>query len=132
MTTIMRHGGGAHVMRPDGVYRTSVLQPMVGYSPQVDVQAVAQAFTQGPPLGGLRGPSWLDRVKAKFAEMRGRSQARFAAMMPGSVNTHEASQAAPQMQSQLDMLARLTRLPSPAQGGATLVRRRFNTYYRAG
>ena len=61
MTTVMRHGGDSHYMRPDGVYKTAVLQPLVGYSPQQDVMNVAQEFTQGPysfqqggmGLGGL-------------------------------------------------------------------------------
>jgi len=51
MTIILRHGGEAHVVRPDSVYRTSVLSPIVGYQPQADVQAVAAAFTLGPPSG---------------------------------------------------------------------------------
>jgi hypothetical protein len=50
MALVIRHGGEAHVMRPDGVYRTSVIRPFVNYSPQADVQAVAQQFTQGGPL----------------------------------------------------------------------------------
>lgn len=45
---ITRHSGSSHVVRPDQVYRTSVLQPIVGYQPQQDVMAVAQDFTQGP------------------------------------------------------------------------------------
>ncbi len=45
---IARHGGSSHLVRPDQVYRTSVLQPIVGYQPQQDVMAVAQEFTQGP------------------------------------------------------------------------------------
>jgi len=45
---IARHGGESHYVRPDRVYRTGVLTPIVGYQPQQDVMAVAQAFTQGP------------------------------------------------------------------------------------
>lgn len=45
---IARHGGSSHYVRPDQVYRTGVLQPIVGYQPQQDVMAVAQQFTQGP------------------------------------------------------------------------------------
>lgn len=45
---IARHGGSSHYVRPDAVYKTSVLQSIVGYQPQQDVMGVAQDFTQGP------------------------------------------------------------------------------------
>jgi hypothetical protein len=45
---IARHGGSSHYVRPDAVYKTGVLQSIVGYSPQQDVMDVAAAFTQGP------------------------------------------------------------------------------------
>lgn len=78
MALITRHGGGSHYVRPDAVYRTSVLQSIVGYQPQADVQAVAAAFTLGPTgamtvtgLSGLRGAgpiaTWWANVKAKWA-----------------------------------------------------------------
>jgi hypothetical protein len=90
---IFRHGGEAHVMRPDGVMRTSVLQPMVGYQPQVDVEEVTRAFTQGPFLAtrmaqnydgpsnfaglfGLGQPGPIQRlglrIQAWFASIRAR------------------------------------------------------------
>lgn len=78
---IIRHGEGMHFMRPDRVYRTSVLSPMYGYQPQADVQHVAMAFTQGPErammlqgLGAMPGPiqrffsqmkAWIARKKAE-------------------------------------------------------------------
>lgn len=78
---MFRHGDGAHFMRPDRVYRTSVLSPMVGYQPQADVQHVAMMFTQGPErgmmldgLGAWPGPierllahiqAWIAKRKAK-------------------------------------------------------------------
>lgn len=45
---IARHGGDSHYVRPDRVYRTGVLSPIVGFQPQADVMAVAREFTQGP------------------------------------------------------------------------------------
>lgn len=45
---ITRHGGSSHYVRPDAVYKTGVIQSIVGYSPQQDVMDVAAAFTQGP------------------------------------------------------------------------------------
>jgi hypothetical protein len=47
---ITRHGGSSHYMRPDAVYKTSVLRSMTGYVPQQDVMNVAMDFTQGPYL----------------------------------------------------------------------------------
>lgn len=76
---IARHGAGSHFMRPDRVYRTSVLSPMYGYQPQADVQHVATAFTQGPErammlqgLGAMPGPiqRMLATLKAWIAERR--------------------------------------------------------------
>lgn len=77
----IRHGDGQHFMRPDRVYRTSVLAPMVGYQPQADVQAVTMAFTQGPDrgmmlqgLGAMPGPiqRFLARLQAWIAERKAR------------------------------------------------------------
>jgi hypothetical protein len=45
---IARHGGSSHYVRPDAVYKTGVLQSIVGYEPHQDVMGVAQGFTQGP------------------------------------------------------------------------------------
>ncbi len=44
---VERHGGASHFMRPDRVYRTGVLAPMVGYRPGPDVVSVTQAFVDG-------------------------------------------------------------------------------------
>lgn len=56
MTT--RHGGEFHVVRPDRVYATSVLSPIVGYNPGTDVMAVAQAFTsRGYDVGTVNVPT---------------------------------------------------------------------------
>lgn len=60
---IARHGDASHYVRPDRVYRTGVLESIVGYQPQQDVMDVAAAFTQGPmlfqqgsPTIGVAGP----------------------------------------------------------------------------
>jgi hypothetical protein len=80
-----RHGGEVHFVRPDRVYKTSVLSPIVGYNPGVDVQAVAQAFTSRgynvPTAGmslGLAAPPLnvfqrlKVRIQAAGAERRAR------------------------------------------------------------
>ncbi len=147
-------------MRPDGVYRTSVLQPMFGYQPQADVQAVARSFTQGPPLGthlqglgyyGLGGSGWENfkaRFRAFFDRFKFNRQVAKAAdkgdltiapsSSPGPASM-EAAVVAPQMQSQMSMLTHLTqnsnsrhvRGPLMAAMFALQNRRPF-TYYRAG
>ncbi len=86
-------------MRPDRVYRTSVLQPMDNYNPGMDVEAVAGEFTTGPASGmmlsgrgvyyprlsGLGTPffprlrNWWAGVKAR-AWMRKMAQAPMAPM----------------------------------------------------
>ena len=166
MTTMLRHGGEMHTVRPDRVYRTSVLTPIVGYQPQVDVQAVARAFTQGPPLGtqlqGLRGNGvgrvrcWWEGVKSKLGfknahpcvalaqDAAGNTvavdhngNAAIVSTSPGPAS-FEASMVAPQMQSQMAMLSRLTAgsnaaIVGPlASGMWSLQNRRPFSYYYAG
>jgi hypothetical protein len=146
MTTMVRHGGAFHVMRPDRVMRTSVLAPMVGYSPQADVMAVAQAFTQGPPLGtdlrGLDGVGVVDKIKAFFAQFRAKKAMKQAVKgmgaSPGPIN-FEARDVAPQMQAQMAILRRLSMTsnarhmkPPLLYAARTLESRRPFTYYRAG
>lgn len=71
-----QHSDSAHYLRPDRVYRTSVLSPMTGFRPGQAVQAIAQDFTQGPRLGttlsgfgqasaGTRLRAWWEGVKAR-------------------------------------------------------------------
>lgn len=43
-----RHGDSIHVLRPDFVYKTSVLMPSGGFNPVMDVMATTDAFTLGP------------------------------------------------------------------------------------
>lgn len=131
-------------MRPDGVYRTSVIRPFVNYSPQADVQAVAQAFTTGGPLAttlsGLRGPGpigrWWAGVKARAAARRGMFGYGFGSPGPEMVMS---SQVAPQMQAQMLMLRHLTQNANPgqlraevAQAASTLAHRRPFSFYYAG
>lgn len=145
MSVVIRHGGESHVMRPDRVYRTSVLSPMMNYSPQADVQAVAYAFTQGPPLGtmlqGLGAPTILDRIKAFFSKSQAainNVKDQIINSMPAAApapNNQGPSQVAPQMATQMDMLARLGRgsmMPGVSNAARALTRRRYLTYYKAG
>ena len=90
-----QHGDSSHIMRPDRVYRTSVLSPMVGYRPGYDVQRVAQEFTLGPQsgmsLGGLRG-TFGDRLRMWWHG----AKARASGSMP---NYHAAAAAQAQAQA---------------------------------
>lgn len=78
-----RHGAEMHFVRPDAVYRTSVLQAIPGYQPVSNAHQVAARFTAAPyfatTLQGLnealplwdrirfRVRAWMDRMQAKQA-----------------------------------------------------------------
>lgn len=141
MAIIFRHGGEAHTVRPDRVYRTSVLSPIVGYQPGADVQAIATAFTQGPPragsLAGLNGPfsQFGARIKAWWNARRAHKfMMNGAGGAPMAPAFREAQDITPQLAHQMQMLARL----APREGGGpmpaayAMATRRINTYYRAG
>ena len=127
-------------MRPDGVYRTGVLSPMVGFQPNVDVPAVAASFAMGPPSGMLAGfgaPGPFKRLGMRIRAARARRQAQrfmlngLAAPLAPAIT--EARIVAPQMAQQIKALMTM----APAAGGPraaleALAMRRFNTYYRAG
>lgn len=156
MTSVIRHGAEVHVVRPDRVYRTSVIVPFVGYQPQADVQAVAQAFTTGGPLAthlsGFGAPNIIQRailgIKARLHARRARKfmaglgqpwHTGYVGMGDPGANLVVASQVAPQMQSQMSMLEHLMQGSNPghvrhAVGQAAFVmsHRRPYTYYRAG
>lgn len=92
----IRHGGGAHFMRPDRVYATGVLSPMTGYQPQHDVNAVTREFTQGPTLGlqlqglgAMPGPiaRWWFNLKARIAARRAQRLMQTPAAPPPFVPT---------------------------------------------
>lgn len=51
---VEQHGETSHLVRPDAVYRTSVLQPTTNYRPIHDSQLIAREFAGGM-LQGLRG-----------------------------------------------------------------------------
>lgn len=143
MATIFRHGGEAHVVRPDRVYRTSVLSPIVGYQPGADVQAIATAFTQGPPragsLAGLGNPfaTFGARVRAWWNARRAQrfmSAGTAGLGAPIAPAFTEGQMIAPQLAHQMKMLARL----GPQSGGGpmpaafAMATRRINSFYRAG
>lgn len=97
MQVVERHGGSSHLVRPDGIYSTSVLQPTGGYSPGQDVQAVAASFTQRPmslPLSGLGGflaaaptVGLLQKAKSWIqSRMAGKGAAQFIATTAGGPN----------------------------------------------
>lgn len=124
-------------MRPDRVYRTSVLSPMAGYVPGPDVQAVAAAFTS-PGLGFAFGTGpiaqWWSGIKARFAaRFGGGAMHGLRGIAPGPAY-QTAQQIAPQMAAQVSMLAHL----APSRGGGPFLAatdaamRRWNTYYSAG
>jgi hypothetical protein len=158
MTTVVRHGGEAHNMRPDRVMRTSVIAPFVGYNPGVDVMNVAASFTM-PPAGlagygfgdglgpfqklRLRMKSWWNQKRAQaFMNTHGVSgfhgYGGLGTPSPGPAPTM-ISTVAPQMQSQMAMLFALTQSNDPrsmqgavADGAWALSMRRPYAYYYAG
>lgn len=87
-------GLGNHVLRPDRVYKTGVLSPMVGFRPGEAVMATSQAFTQGPytgmQLSGLRDSggafgklkAWWQGVKMRASGAMPAPQAAPAAIAP--------------------------------------------------
>jgi len=90
-------GNAPQTMRPDRVYATGVLSPMVGFRPGLDVMANAQAFTTGPNTGmtlsGLRGLRGWDKVKAWWQGVKMRASGAMpnfhaaAAAQPGAAST---------------------------------------------
>lgn len=71
--------GDSPVLRPDRVYKTGVLSPMVGFRPGEAIMTTAQRFTQGPYTGmslqGLRGASLVDRARAWWQDVKARARA---------------------------------------------------------
>lgn len=146
MANVIRHGGEAHTVRPDRVYRTSVLSPIMGYQPGVDVRNVLSSFALGPAgMTQLSGPGLLGpiqrlglRIKAAWAARKARKFMFAGLGAPGPLPM-QASQIAPQMQAQMSMLDHLMRFQNTgsvrgavAQAAEVLSRRRPFTYYRAG
>lgn len=146
MASLIRHGGNAHWMRPDRVYRTGVLAPMVGYQPQADVNAVAQEFSQGPARGmqlsGLGAPGPLRRlglrIKAAIAQRQARRFMQISGLagfgMPGG-EAQMATQIAPHLAHQMAGVMHLMqgRYGSgyPATPADALVEGRLNSLYFA-
>ncbi len=144
MAVMLRHGGESHNMRPDRVYRTSVLSPIAGYAPGADVQAVAAAFTAPFGPNGLSGlgagsggrlATWWANLKARIAAKKQAVVARAAGVSaPPGPAYQNAQQIAPQIATQMQMLAAL----APTHGGGPYAAamdaatRRWATYYIAG
>lgn len=63
-----KHGIEQHYVRPDRVYATGVLTPIVGYQPAEDAQQVAARFVSGGQ--GLQGVAGL-RIAPLRGAMRG-------------------------------------------------------------
>jgi len=77
-----QHADSSHFLRPDRVYRTSVLSPMTGFQPGQAVMATARDFTMGPYSGmSLNGPRWFPRVRAWWAGVKMRARAGGGPMM---------------------------------------------------
>ena len=76
-----KHGAEMHFVRPDFVYRTSVLQAIPGYQPVSNAQEIAARFTSAPyfatTLSGLGQtmPVW-ERIKLRWQAWRERTQAK--------------------------------------------------------
>lgn len=61
------NGNPEHLVRPDGVYRTSVIQPTgSGYQPYPNAYAIAQRFAASDHLSGPGLGFWA-KLKARFA-----------------------------------------------------------------
>jgi hypothetical protein len=74
-----RHGQEMHFVRPDRVYATGVLSPIVGYQPAEDAQQVAARFVGGGQGLGLAGPRAEVRLMGgSFRPLRG---ARFDSIL---------------------------------------------------
>lgn len=153
MAQIVRHGGEAHVMRPDGVMRSSIIQPMFGFNPGVDVMANANAFTMppmglaGPGLPGFGGLGPLQRMKLRMQAWWARTRAnKFMSVGVSGLGTPSPGPAptmvnmvAPQMQAPMAMLATLAPMSNSrsvygpvAAGAMALSRRRPYEWYYAG
>lgn len=82
-------GDASGMVRPDRVYRTGVLTPIVGYQPGQSVQAVANAFTTGPQAG-LQGPmsGFWSKVSTWWQGVKARAKAgsqQVVALLPAAV-----------------------------------------------
>lgn len=85
MATTEKHGAEMHFVRPDGVYRTSVLQAIPGYQPVSNAMEVAARFTAAPYFAtALSGPggSWWENMKIRVqAWVASRQATKIQAML---------------------------------------------------
>lgn len=81
-----QHPDSAHYLRPDRVYRTSVLSPMTGFEPGQAVMATARDFTIGPytgmQLSGLGQPGLVDKIRGWWHGVKMRAGARMQMIAP--------------------------------------------------
>ncbi len=144
MTTVIRHGGESHFVRPDRVYRTGVLTPIVGFQPQADVMSVAQAFTQGPPSGMQLGytlsfgplKTWWLNLKAKIAARKAAAFQQVAGFGDSGAAQSMAQQVAPDVAGRVYGLMHIMNgrgAPATVQQAAQIAaQRRWGSYYWAG
>jgi hypothetical protein len=80
--TTEKHGAELHFVRPDGVYRTSVLQAIPGYQPVSNAMEVAARFTAAPyfatALSGLGADAlpWWQQLKIRIQAWAAQRQAK--------------------------------------------------------
>lgn len=77
-------GLGNHTLRPDRVYQTGVLSPMVGFRPGEAVMATADAFTRGPytgmQLGRAAGAPLFPKISAWWQGVKARARMQLPAV----------------------------------------------------
>jgi hypothetical protein len=112
-----QHPDSHHFLRPDRVYRTSVLAPMTGFRPGEAVMATARDFTIGPyqgmSLSGLGQVGLFDRMRIWWHNTKVRIAAQ-AAARSGQVAPSAPTQTATEKQVHGPGAA----LPPNAQGNA--------------
>jgi hypothetical protein len=125
--TMQRHGAELHVLRPDRVYATSVLSPIVGYNPGADVMAVAQNFTSrgyNVPTAGmslsLGAPplNFFQRLRIRIAAASSERRARRMLKKLAKLSAQNGTAAQPPMGGLFG--------PEPARQGMALVAARIS------
>jgi hypothetical protein len=113
-----QHPDSAHFLRPDRVYRTSVLAPMTGFRPGEAVMATARDFTIGPvsgmALSGLGQPGLFDRFRIWWHNTKARIAERAAAR----AGAYRSAAPAPQTATEKQVHSPGESLPPQAQGNA--------------
>lgn len=148
---------GTHIVRPDRIVRTGVLQPIVGYQPQNAVMMVTSEFTSGPASGmqlaGLRGlgfapigqgpiATWFKTLGARIKMSINAARAGQMMLTDGSgaatsavitqVGVDPRTQIMSPQQSAMAQMANFMTYRDVPQRGNLFPQRRWNTYYYAG